>query len=248
MPPWRAPPRVVIERRAVRLFAHRGGMAHRRENTIDAFLHAQALGSPGVETDAWLTADGVAVLHHDAEVWTAGGRVPIASLRREQLPAHVPSLADLYRACGPLLDVAVDVLDPAAAPAIVADAEAAAPAAPARLWLCSTDTAQLAAWRALHGDIHLVHSDADWRRHRRDWGTHAGSLRARGIDVLNLHHRRCSEQAVAACHGHHIALFAWGVQRVDAMRRLLDIGVDGLMSDHVDRLLAVLPWRPDQFA
>lgn len=224
--------------RTVRLFAHRGGMAHRRENTVAAFIHAQALGIPGVETDAWLTADGIPVLHHDATVRTAQGRRPIRVLDRADLPAHVPSLADVYDACGVALDVAIDVLDPAAARVIVAVARAAGPQAPAHLWLCSTSCEQLTSWRALDPDIHLVHSDASWKQHRRDPAAHVRRLRDGGADVLNLPHRRCSAEVVAACHRESIALFAWGVARVGTMRRLVRLGVDGLMSDHVDRLLA----------
>src|SRR5215218_9680885 len=69
-------------------FAHRGGMAHAPENTLEAFRLALRLGATGLESDAWLTADGVVVLHHDQSIGTFRKRA-IASLRREQLPSHV---------------------------------------------------------------------------------------------------------------------------------------------------------------
>ncbi|MGA1245091.1 MAG: glycerophosphodiester phosphodiesterase family protein, partial [Ilumatobacteraceae bacterium] len=53
-------------------FAHRGARAHAPENTLEAFLLAQRLGASGLETDAWITADGVVVLDHDGDV---GGRL-----------------------------------------------------------------------------------------------------------------------------------------------------------------------------
>ena len=80
-------------------FAHRGGMAHAPENTLEAFRLALRLGATGLESDAWVTADGVAVLHHDGALGTFRKR-PIASLRRIQLPSHIPALEDLYDTCG----------------------------------------------------------------------------------------------------------------------------------------------------
>ena len=48
---------------------------------------------------------------------------------------------------------------------------------------------------------------------------------------------------VAAAHGRGLRVHAWTVNDEEAMRRLLDMGVDGLMTDYPDRLLKVLPRR-----
>jgi glycerophosphoryl diester phosphodiesterase len=45
--------------------AHRGGAQLMPENTLPAFADAMASGYDGVELDVQLTADGVAVVHHD---------------------------------------------------------------------------------------------------------------------------------------------------------------------------------------
>jgi glycerophosphoryl diester phosphodiesterase len=223
-------------------FAHRGGMAHRPENTTEAFATARAMGAPGVETDAWLTADGQVVLHHDATLGRWPGR-RIAEMRRAELPPRVPTLDELYRVCGTDLEVAVDILAPGAAPAVVRVAIVAGASAPAHLWLCGTDIDQVAGWRDLHPDVHLVHSDRDWNRHRRDPRGWCRRLAAGGVEALNLHRRHCRVDVVEACHMHAVKLLAWDVQRTAAMRRLIGMGVDGLMSDHVDRLVAVLAGR-----
>jgi len=233
-------PASALRPSSIRAFAHRGGMAHRRENTIEAFGHALAMGIRGVETDAWLTADGVPVLCHDGVVVTPMGRKSIASLQSGDLPHELPSLATLYKTCGTGFDIAIDVLDPAAAGPLVAAAVAAGPGTAERMWLCSPNLAELASWRRLHPGIHLVHSDSRWRRHRDDPASSVQPLPGLGIEVLNLHHRHCAPEVVAACHGERILLFAWGVQHTWAMRRLVRRGVDGIMSDHVDRLLAAI--------
>ena len=48
------------------VYAHRGGAALRPENTIAAFDHGMALGADGLEFDVHLSRDGVVVVHHDS--------------------------------------------------------------------------------------------------------------------------------------------------------------------------------------
>lgn len=50
------------------VIAHRGGMAHRPENTMAAYEHALRLGVDVIEFDMGVTADGRLVIHHDTRV------------------------------------------------------------------------------------------------------------------------------------------------------------------------------------
>lgn len=52
----------------MKLFAHRGVMAHRPENTMSAFELALESGADGIETDVHLTKDGELILIHDETV------------------------------------------------------------------------------------------------------------------------------------------------------------------------------------
>jgi glycerophosphoryl diester phosphodiesterase len=129
-------------------FAHRGARVNAPENTIEAFRVALTLGAPGLESDVWLTADGVAVLDHEGVVRSGVRRRTIAALERRQLPSHIPSLEDLYRECGVDFQLSLDVKDDAAASVVVAVAAAAGDDALARLWLCHPDWEELARWRS----------------------------------------------------------------------------------------------------
>jgi glycerophosphoryl diester phosphodiesterase len=56
---------------------------------------------------------------------------------------------------------------------------------------------------------------------------------AGGMQVL-------TREFVAAAHGRNLHVHAWTVNAPEDMRRLLDLGVDGIMTDYPDRLLELL--------
>ena len=76
--------------------AHRGACRLAQENTVEAFRLAVDLGADGIELDVRRTADGVAVVHHDAAL--ADGRT-IVGVGADELPAYIPSLAAALDAC-----------------------------------------------------------------------------------------------------------------------------------------------------
>jgi glycerophosphoryl diester phosphodiesterase len=94
----------------VLLLAHRGDHRTAAENSLDAFAAALALpGVDGLELDVRASADGVAVVLHDATLTRVQGRrVRAARLTVAELAAHrVPTLATVLAACPPpaFLDV-----------------------------------------------------------------------------------------------------------------------------------------------
>src|SRR5437879_2406513 len=166
-------------------FAHRGARAHAPENTIESFRLALRLGATGLESDVWLTADGVAVLDHDGVVRRGARRRPIGSVDRTALPASVPTLEELYDTCGADFELSLDVKDPAAAPAVLVAARQF-PGAEERVWLCHHRWEQVAEWRALSDQVRLV--DSTRIRHMKDGPERrAAQLAEAGIDAVNLH-------------------------------------------------------------
>src|SRR3954469_9912086 len=61
-----APPKPFFAASRPQVFAHRGGCALGPENTIAAFDLGMTAGADGLELDVHLSADGIAVVHHDA--------------------------------------------------------------------------------------------------------------------------------------------------------------------------------------
>ncbi len=222
-------------------FAHRGGQAHAPANTLEAFTLALRIGATALESDVWLTADGVVVLDHDGKVGRKPVRRHISGIDRADLPAYVPSLGDLYAECGTGFELSLDVKDSSAAESVVAVARAAGGGAPERLWLCHGDVARLAAWRedpAFNG-VHLVNSTA-LKDMRRGPERRAAQLAEAGIDAVNLRYPEWTGGLTTLFHRFGRLSFGWGAEHERIIRELVKMGIDGVYSDWVDRLLAVL--------
>jgi len=225
VPPTRRPPIA---------FAHRGGQAHAPANTLEAFRLALRLGATGLESDVRLTADGVPVLDHDGVAGRWWRRRPISSFRRDQLPPGIPSLAELYEACGADYELSLDVKDTESAGAVVDVARAAG--GEDRLWLCHPSWEQVAEWRALSQAVRLV--DSTRLRHMREGPERrAARLAEAGVDAVNLHHSDWNLGLATLFHRFERLTLAWDCQHGPALDRALADGADGVYSDHVDRMV-----------
>jgi glycerophosphoryl diester phosphodiesterase len=220
-------------------FAHRGARAHAPENTLEAFQLALRLGATGLESDVWLTADGHPVLDHDGVVGRRPRRRPIRTVRRDQLPPTVPTLEDLYATCGNSFELSLDVGDPEAFAATVTVARAAGDDALGRLWLCHPDGELLASWRPQAAGVRLVDSTR-LRRIREGPERRAANLARAGIDAVNLHQSDWTGGLTALFHRFDVLTFGWDAQLPRVLDELLDAGIDGVYSDHVDRMADAL--------
>lgn len=216
-------------------FAHRGARAHSPENTLESFRLGLKLGATGLESDVWLTADGVPVLDHDGLVGSRlGRRRRIGDLDRAALPAHIPTLGDLYAECGGAFELSLDVKDPRAVESTVAAAREAGAAD--RLWLCHPDWQVVASWRAQFPDVRLVDSTRV-RTMRNGPERRAAELANAGLDAVNLHHSDWSGGLTTLFHRFGVLAFGWDAQHERVLDGLLDLGIDGVYSDHVDRMV-----------
>jgi glycerophosphoryl diester phosphodiesterase len=215
-------------------FAHRGASADARENTLEAFALALRLGATGLESDVWLTADGAAVLDHDGVA--PDGR-PFRACKRAELPAHVPALAELYTELGSGFELSLDVKDPDAASEAIRIARRAG--AEARLWLCHYSWRVVAPWRELSDSVRLV--DSTRLQHMRTPpAARAERMAALDIDALNLHWSDWSAPLALVFRSAGRKLLAWDAQDDASLGAMLALGVDGVFSDHVARMMSAL--------
>lgn len=237
--------------------AHRGGAAEVPENSYAAIEHATSLGYRYFETDLHRTADGVVVLLHDDTVdRTTNGTGPLAELTWEQasrLRDHSGGRLvrlDEVLADFPDLRLNLDVKEDAVVgPALRVVAEAGAGG---RVCFASFSDRRLRAIRRLtegavatslgRGEIArlLVPGRPPGRPVRTD--TAAGAVcvqvppRHRGLTVV-------TPQFVRRAHRLGLQVHVWTIDDAPTMHRLLDLGVDGIVTDRPTVLRSVLADR-----
>jgi glycerophosphoryl diester phosphodiesterase len=217
-------------------FAHRGARAHAPENTIEAFSLGLRLGASGLESDVWVTADGVAVLDHDGVVTSRRRKQPIARFVRADLPEHIPSLAELLEACGSAYHLSLDLKDAASGTVVIETVKEVAPELLPNLWLCSPSWQTLVELRHLDPDVKLVDSTR-LTRIKEGPERRMATLAEYRIDAVNMHHSDWNGGLVALAHRFERFALGWDMQLDRVLRDGLRMGLDGIFSDYVDRMV-----------
>ncbi len=218
------------------LFAHRGGRGDAPENTLEAFSLSISKGVTGIESDVWLSSDGIPILSHDDKVGIFGRRRKISKNPRSLIPKTTLSFEDLYLNFGSTLEISLDMKDPKAIYQTIAIA--AAYGATEKLWICHPDWEISRQWREIDPNFKLV--DSPGKKGFPEGGERrAFSLSANGFDAINLMEADWTAGYVELFHKYGLKCFAWNAHLPRQIERALSLGVDGIYSDYVDRLLSV---------
>jgi glycerophosphoryl diester phosphodiesterase len=228
---------------AVITFAHRGARLVEPENSLPAFRRALDAGASGLETDVWLSEDGLVVCVHDPTVGKGLRRHKVASTSGAALAQlGVPTLESVYVELGTKFELSVDVKTPEAALPLLAVAREHD--ALERLWVCSPDVTLLQSLRD-EPSVKLVHSTR-----RRAIGVplerHAFDLGQAGIDAMNLHHSEWTAGLVSLFHRFDVKAFAWDAQEVRHLRAVLGMSIDAVYCDNPDRMVATVSEWSDE--
>ena len=236
-----------------RIIAHRGLAIEAPENTLLAFLHALNAGATHLETDVHATADGVAVISHDPDLSRVAGRdarveqLTMGELRRIRLP-HDQTFCSLAEA--------LDAFPEARFNVDIKDARSAEPAARAIRDARATDRVLIASFdekrrRAAADALPGVASSASARGlvpaiAAAKLGLEAPARRAlRGLVAVQMPERRgplrlVTPRTVRLFHRAGVEVHVWTVNDPEAMGRLLDGGVDGIVTDRCDVLKSLV--------
>ena len=222
-------------------FAHRGARAHAPENTLEAFSLGLKLGASGLESDVWLTADGVAVLDHDGVVKRGLRKRPIKEFRRDELPPHIPTLAELLYTCGTDYSMSLDLKDPDSAVRIVETVRDIDADMLERTWLCEPRLERVLQLRAMFDvggriPIRLLQTTRlEWIKGGAE--RRADYLSRHGIDGINLHRTDWNGGLVALFNRFGLVAFGWDLQHEHDLRPALRMGLDAVYSDDVDVMI-----------
>jgi glycerophosphoryl diester phosphodiesterase len=236
-------------------FAHRGGAAYGDENTAAAFGRAVALGYRYLETDVRATADGVPVVFHDDTLARVLDRPQqVGELRWADLAtirsggqSVVPRLDEVLDGW-PGMRFNIDVKSDDAVQPVV-DLVGRARAVD-RVLLTAFSDARTARMRAALGPG--LATSLGSRGVARLWAasrTGRGGRRvARGVAAVQVPPRYGRLAVVDrrfVRHAHRLGLqvHVWTIDDPAQMHQLLDLGVDGIMTDHVTVLRDVYRQR-----
>ncbi|SDO74089.1 glycerophosphoryl diester phosphodiesterase [Microbacterium sp. ru370.1] len=249
-------PRVLAHRGLVTAEAASHGVV---ENSFAAVAEAHAAGAEYVESDCHVTADGTVVLFHDDDLQrVADDPRRIADVRLhelEELMAERGGLITLAQALEAFPDLRFN-LDVKAAAAAAGVGRLIAPQAERVLVTSFSDDRRLEALAA-------AHSAGATQRPATSPGSatvgrliaaralrRAGRVRALldGLDALQVPERQgpvriVTRGLVRDAHALGVEVHVWTVNADDDMERLLDLGVDGLVTDRADAALAMVNER-----
>ncbi len=235
------------------IWAHRGASGYEPENTMPAFRRAIELGADGVETDAFITADGIVVLSHDGKLKVDGTKVDIRSLSFEEIhriPQYqaIPTYRDLVDLCLPRkMPISVDVRDMATAQGLLCinRERQAIPIVD----VCFDKTQNLKKGREIGDTTNLVFSPG------YGWSPqYAVDLLAENlpdfvewrVKAVNFQWRYYTENPELLPLVHEkgkMLAYAWDVHMRDVMETVASIPFDALYSNYPDQLKETLDTR-----
>ena len=251
--------------------AHRGASSLAPENTIEAFRIALEAGAGGLELDVHMTRDGHIVVIHDASLdRTTSGTGAVSEMTIGELRgpdaghnfspdgaptrpyrgkgSRVPTLEEVLREF-PMVAINIDIKAgssgiEAAVLGVLREADAFG-----RVLVVSTPHATVKRFREISGG-HISTGASRWEtgifyllsRLHLEW------LARPDYDALQVPpvHRGISlvtPRFIAAAHRRGVRVDVWTINQPDEMRRLLDLGVDVIMTDRPGTLTEVLRER-----
>lgn len=238
-------------------FAHRGGASEVPENTLPAFEHAVGLGYRYVETDVHLTADGVLLAFHDDVLDRVTDRtgaiadLPYAKVREALVDGvePIPLLEELLDAW-PALRVNIDPKHDAAVEPLIDVLRRTG--AVDRVCVGAFSDDRIARVRdALPGICTSLGPNGSLQLGLAATGTSdVGELDAPCAQLPPTYGDTTiiTPELVAEAHRRGLQVHVWTIDDADEMGRLLDLGVDGIMTDRPVVLKEVLQargqWHP----
>jgi glycerophosphoryl diester phosphodiesterase len=234
----------------LRIGGHRGAGNLAPENTVAALETAAGFDVDYVEVDVALTADGVLILIHDADLGrTTDGQGPVAACTLAEIEcvdAGVGFWGRFGRLLVPTVDEILEWL--AVHPSVGATFEAKARgtgerlaqaigSSPVRanLAICSFEVDELRAARdADPGVPRMLIVDRDLADADATPSALVGLGLAAGVEAINVAPRWVTHALVSAAHAANLAVSAGTVNEVAGIRRLIGLGVDYVDSDRPD--------------
>jgi glycerophosphoryl diester phosphodiesterase len=231
------------------VISHAACAGHAPENTLAGIRAALQMGADAIEVDVQASADGVPVLMHDLTVdRTTSGSGDLASLTLRQLQAldaggePVPTFAQaLELARGRALLVA-EIKRPGCEAAVAEVIRHTDALEDVMVWsfLPPALEAMRQAEPRLPGSLLIAPGSMG------QWPSLRELALRLGLQAVSVYHLNVNPEVVAQARRIDLAVYAWTADAESDIQRLLDLGVDGIVTDYPERALALLGRSADR--
>ena len=229
----------------IKKIGHRGAMGYAPENTLLSFEKAIELNVNMIELDVHRCKSGeVVVIHDDSADRTTNGTGPVKQKTLEELETldagggeHIPTLAEVLDLAEGRVRVNIELKGEGTAGPV---SEMIDTCIRDSSWeyddflISSFSRTELAAFRGCNPDVPVGVLLADIVADR----TPSLYEFTREIKAVSVHppYRRVNKSFVAEFHEHGLLVYVWTVNDPDAIARMKQAGVDGIISNYPDRL------------
>jgi glycerophosphoryl diester phosphodiesterase len=261
--------RAIFKRELSRplVFAHRGGGGLYPENTLEAFKYSAAMGVDVLELDVHATADGALVVMHDSKIdrtTNGSGRISdltLAELKKLDAGYHftpdggktfpfrgrgitVPTLQEIFDS---LPDKTFNVEPKQAEPSVTMPLceMIRARKMTEKVIVGSFRQAAIDEFRAQCTEVATAATPAEVRDFLAMYKIGLGESYSPPMQVLQIPERLgalqiVSKDFIATARKLNLKVHVWTINETDDMQRLIEMKVDGIMTDYPDRLLDLL--------
>ncbi len=240
----------------VMIIAHRGESGHAPENTLAAFRAAIEAGADMIELDVHLTRDReVVVIHDDVLGRTAGGKGDVAEKSLAELKAldagswfdprfageQIPTLAEVLEVARGRILINIELKKGKKAfPYTMAELAERTLAVVekegmlAQVLFSSFDPAAIDRIRELDPDLPIGLIT------QRSWSTPEEVGGGKAYPTINSLFKNLNAENVRRAHEARIQVHAWTADTPGEMEKVLSLDVDGIITNHPDRLINLL--------
>ena len=216
------------------IVGHRGAAGRLPENTMPGFHKALELGADGFELDVRITSDAKLVVVHGPVV--SGHAVQssaYADIRNISNGYEIPLLEDVLAAFGKRTYLDIELKAPGFEEAAVALIEKFCD--PSRTLVSSFHPQTLIKVRQLAPELQLgfIYNRTQDEETRHNCP----------VDVVIPQFRLASRDLIAQAHTEGLKVFAWTVNDRQEASRLIELGVDGLISDYPEMIAELVRAR-----
>ncbi len=229
------------------VIAHAGCAGHAPENTLAAISAALGFGVDAIEVDVQASADGVPILMHDLTVdRTTNGAGAVAALTLDQLRAldadgePVPTLAEVLPLTAGRALLVAEIKQPGIEESVAAVVRGAGALDAVMVWSFfpqALESMRRAEPALPCGLLIAPQALPNWPQLRQT------ALRL-GLQAVSVFHLGLIPEIARQARLSSLTLYAWTADAEADIERLIDLGVDGIVTNYPDRALALLEARP----